>query len=110
MPVPFETFLPYAIVFTMFGVTGAGVGFVKYKANGNKRARRSLDQWDRQMMNRDLRMTGHLRGQSDLPVAPPGYELSHPWRACREAHGLNSLHCHRRLSRKLKAESRRKAR
>ncbi|KAF3761538.1 hypothetical protein M406DRAFT_323906 [Cryphonectria parasitica EP155] len=80
MPVPFETFLPYAIVFTMFGVTGAGLSNIKYYANGKKRARRSLDQWDRQMMDRDRRLTGEIRGQSDTPIAPPGYELNNPWR------------------------------
>lgn len=31
----------------MFGVTGAGLSSIKYRANGKKRARRSLDQWDR---------------------------------------------------------------
>lgn len=80
MPVPFETFIPYGIIIAMFGVTGAGLSSIKYRANGKKRARRSLDQWDRQMMNRDRRLTGFVRGQADNPIAPAGYELNHPWR------------------------------
>lgn len=31
----------------MFGVTGAGMSKIKHMQNGGKRARRSLDQWDR---------------------------------------------------------------
>ncbi|EJT81220.1 hypothetical protein GGTG_01204 [Gaeumannomyces tritici R3-111a-1] len=33
------------------------------------------------MMDRDRRLTGLLRGQSDNPIAPPGFELNNPWRA-----------------------------
>lgn len=32
----------------MFGVSGAGLSTVKYYQNGGKRARRSLDAWDKQ--------------------------------------------------------------
>lgn len=31
-------------------------------------------------MDRDRRLTGYLRGQTDNPQAPPGFELNHPWR------------------------------
>ncbi|KLU89253.1 hypothetical protein MAPG_08227 [Magnaporthiopsis poae ATCC 64411] len=81
MPVPFETLIPYGIIVAMFGVSGAGVATVKYMQNGGKRARRSIDQWDRQMMDRDRRLTGFLRGQSDNPIAPLGFELNNPWKA-----------------------------
>jgi len=81
MPVPFETLIPYAIIIGMFGVSGAGLSAVRYYQNGGKRQRRNLDQWDRQMMNRDRRLTGFLRGQTDNPKAPPGFELNNPWRA-----------------------------
>ncbi|KAK6851225.1 hypothetical protein PG990_007882 [Apiospora arundinis] len=80
MPVPFETLIPYGIILAMFGVTGAGMSKIKNMQNGGKRARRSVDQWDRQMMDRDRRITGFLRGQSDSPIAPPGFELNNPWR------------------------------
>jgi hypothetical protein len=31
-------------------------------------------------MSRDLRLTGSLRGQTDKPVAPPGFEVNNPWK------------------------------
>ena len=31
-------------------------------------------------MDRDRRLTGYLRGQTDNVVAPPGFELNNPWR------------------------------
>ncbi|KYK55166.1 hypothetical protein DCS_07128 [Drechmeria coniospora] len=80
MPVPFEALLPYAIMITMFGVTGTGLAAVKKWRNEGKRPRYSLDQWDRQMMERDRRLTGTLRGQTNLPEAPLGFELSNGWR------------------------------
>ncbi|KAK3682480.1 hypothetical protein B0T22DRAFT_285195 [Podospora appendiculata] len=99
MPIPFESLIPYGIIIAMFGVTGAGLSKIRNMQNGGKRQRRSLDQWDRvgcppndhccdesaltiaqQMMDRDRRLTGYLRGQIDSPVAPPGYELNNPWR------------------------------
>lgn len=95
--------------------------------NGGKRARHSIDQWDRQstlprtrvqddgidtkkastnavydivnprcvepsrvyfseadcaivVMERDMRLTGFLRGQTDRVKAPAGFELSNPWK------------------------------
>ncbi|RYC63291.1 hypothetical protein CHU98_g2920 [Xylaria longipes] len=32
------------------------------------------------VMDRDRRLTGLLRGQSDEPLAPAGFELNNPWR------------------------------
>ncbi|KAK3316394.1 hypothetical protein B0H66DRAFT_604689 [Apodospora peruviana] len=82
MPIPFETLIPYGIIIAMFGVSGAGLAGVRNWQNGGKRMRRSLDQWDRQstVMDRDRRLTGELRGQTDNADAPPGYELNNPWR------------------------------
>ncbi|OTB11164.1 hypothetical protein K445DRAFT_322348 [Daldinia sp. EC12] len=80
MAVPFEALIPYGIILAMFSATGAGLSKLKHWHNGGKRARRSIDQWDRQMMNRDMRLTGYLRGQSDAPAAPAGFELNNPWR------------------------------
>jgi hypothetical protein len=31
-------------------------------------------------MDRDRRLTGYLRGQTDNPTAPPGFELNNAWR------------------------------
>ncbi|KAH6617017.1 hypothetical protein F5144DRAFT_380932 [Chaetomium tenue] len=81
--IPFETLLPYGIIIAMFGVTGAGMNKIKNMQSGGKRHRWSLDQWDKQMMDRDRRLTGYLRGQTDNPIAPPGFELNNPWRVER---------------------------
>ncbi|MBY8978685.1 hypothetical protein KHP62_23080, partial [Rhodobacteraceae bacterium NNCM2] len=80
MGVPFEALLPYGIMLAMFGITGAGMSGVRALQNGGKRARHSVDAWDRQMMDRDRRLTGFLRGQTDNPSAPLGFELNNPWR------------------------------
>jgi hypothetical protein len=32
------------------------------------------------VMDRDRRLTGFLRGQTDNPIAPAGFELNNPWR------------------------------
>ncbi|KAI5808083.1 hypothetical protein DFH27DRAFT_544324 [Peziza echinospora] len=80
MPVPFEALLPYGIMLGMFAITGVGLSSIRAYANEGKRHRRSIDQWDRVMMERDARLTGTLRGQSNQAVAPPGYELSSAWK------------------------------
>lgn len=98
----------------MFGATGAGLSKFRNWQNGGKRARRSLDQWDRQstkkyntshltmtegrlirylvVMNRDRRLTGFLRGQSDAPIAPAGFELNNPWRVRFPKYGYRCIH------------------
>jgi hypothetical protein len=80
MPIPFETFLPYAIMVGMFGVTGTGLAVFKTWQNEGKRPRYSLDQWDKQMMARDRRLTGTFRGQIDQAEAPPGFEFTNGWK------------------------------
>ncbi|KAL4821754.1 hypothetical protein BDW67DRAFT_2414 [Aspergillus spinulosporus] len=80
MGVPFEALIPYGIVVVMFGVTGVGLSVAKTYANDGKKARWNRDLWDRQMMERDLRLTGSLRGQSTNPEAPKGFELNNPWK------------------------------
>lgn len=83
MGVPFEALIPYGIIIGMFGVTGAGLSIAKYYANEHKRARWNMDAWDRQMMERDLRITGSLRGQSGNAEAPKGFEVNNPWKVER---------------------------
>ncbi|KIV97924.1 hypothetical protein PV10_01625 [Exophiala mesophila] len=80
MGVPFEALIPYVIMTAMFGVTGAGLSTVKYFTNDGKRPRRQLDLWDRQMMDRDYRLTGKFRGQADAPEAPLGFEVNSAWK------------------------------
>jgi hypothetical protein len=31
------------------------------------------------VMDRDRRLTGYLRGQTDNAIAPAGFELNNPW-------------------------------
>jgi hypothetical protein len=80
MGVPFEALLPYGIILGMFGLSGYGISFVKGFANDGKKARWNRDLWDRQMMDRDLRLTGSERGQSSNHVAPKGFDVSNPWK------------------------------
>jgi len=80
MGVPFETLLPYGVMIVMFGISGAGLSGIRYWQNGGKRGRRGVDAWDRQMMNRDLRLTGSLRGQRGDPEPPLGFEINNPWK------------------------------
>ncbi|KAL1842868.1 hypothetical protein VTK73DRAFT_3016 [Phialemonium thermophilum] len=80
MPVPFETLIPYGIILAMFGVTGAGLSKIKNMQNGGKRARRSLDQWDRQSKGNGRSVCPLSILSIDHPVAPAGYELNNPWR------------------------------
>ncbi|CAH0052910.1 unnamed protein product [Clonostachys solani] len=80
MPIPFETLLPYGIMIVMFGATGTGLAALKTWHNEGKAPRYSLDQWDRQMQQRDRRLTGSITGQVAQAVAPPGFELNNPWK------------------------------
>ncbi|KAH7175703.1 hypothetical protein EDB81DRAFT_770674 [Dactylonectria macrodidyma] len=85
MPVPFESLLPYVIMTGMFAVSGTGLAVIKTMQNDGKRPRYSIDQWDKILtgllvMERDRRLTGSLRGQTDKATAPPGFELNNPWK------------------------------
>ncbi|KAH8149505.1 uncharacterized protein LAJ45_06585 [Morchella importuna] len=64
----------------MFGATGLGLSAVRTYRNDGKRHRWSLDHWDKVMMERDRRLTGSMRGQTDNAVAPAGFELSSAWK------------------------------
>ncbi|EXJ90700.1 hypothetical protein A1O1_03804 [Capronia coronata CBS 617.96] len=81
MGVPFEALIPYVIMTGLFGVTGAGLASLRYYTNDYKRPRRQTDVWDRQMMDRDYRLTGSMRGQSDAVAAPIGFEVNSRWKA-----------------------------
>ncbi|KAI4234306.1 MAG: hypothetical protein LQ349_003867 [Xanthoria aureola] len=92
MGVPFEALIPGVIIIALGSVTGAGMSTIRAMQNGGKRGRHSVDQWDRRVtpadeklavMERDRRLTGMLRGQTDNPKAPPGFELNNPWKVTR---------------------------
>ncbi|KAJ4360583.1 uncharacterized protein N0V89_001149 [Didymosphaeria variabile] len=82
MGVPFEALLPYGIMLGMFAFSAVSVGKLKEMQNGGKKTRRGMDAWDRlqQMLERDRRLTGFARGQTDKAEAPAGFELNNPWR------------------------------
>ncbi|KAF2657930.1 hypothetical protein K491DRAFT_714059 [Lophiostoma macrostomum CBS 122681] len=95
MGVPFETLLPYGVMLGMFAFSAAAVGGLRNMQNGGKRARRGIDAWDQYdasamtsslvltpgvVMERDRRLTGFVRGQTDKPEAPKGFETNNPWR------------------------------
>ncbi|KAJ2763606.1 hypothetical protein IWQ56_004791 [Coemansia nantahalensis] len=80
MPFPFETLIPFGIMSAMFVVTGVGIQYAQNKENEGKRPCYSLDDWDRKMMERDLRLTGTKRGQTDDPTAPPEFKVNSVWK------------------------------
>ncbi|KAJ6089875.1 hypothetical protein N7467_005091 [Penicillium canescens] len=105
MGVPFEALLPYGIIITMFGATGYGLHYVKRFANDGKKARWNRDlkvryhrhihdtndsnplggicqanNSPRIVMERDQRITGAFRAQSSNHQAPPGFDVSNPWK------------------------------
>ncbi|KAH6633337.1 hypothetical protein C7974DRAFT_412340 [Boeremia exigua] len=97
MGVPFEALLPYAIMTGFFAFSAVSVGKLKEMQNGGKKTRRGIDAWDRYdlpmmtscwrlhtddtaVMERDRRLTGFARGQTDKAEAPAGFELNNPWR------------------------------
>ncbi|KAF1969586.1 hypothetical protein BU23DRAFT_539521 [Bimuria novae-zelandiae CBS 107.79] len=98
MGVPFEALLPYGIMLGMFAFSAVSVGKLREMQNGGKKARRGMDVWDRYdasamtsrhllndaVLERDRRLTGFARGQTDRPEAPAGFELNNPWRVCTE--------------------------
>jgi hypothetical protein len=45
-------------------------------------------------MERDRRLTGYFRGQSDRAIAPDGFELNSPWKVCsgREIIAVTQAH------------------
>ncbi|KAH8599790.1 hypothetical protein B0O99DRAFT_612857 [Bisporella sp. PMI_857] len=80
MGVPFEALLRMGSCSLCSALAELGYQKVRHMQNGGKRARHSIDQWDKQMMDRDFRLTGFLRGQTDNPAAPAGFEVNNPWR------------------------------
>ncbi|OLY85298.1 hypothetical protein AYI68_g505 [Smittium mucronatum] len=76
MPLPFEAIVPFVLITTMFGVTNLGYHFTHKYRNDGKPPRYNLDNWDRALIDRDLRMTGSLRGQNDELNAPDDFKTN----------------------------------
>ncbi|OMJ10839.1 hypothetical protein AYI69_g10083 [Smittium culicis] len=62
MPAPFEAFIPFVLITTMFGVANLGFHYVHHSRNDGKPPRYGIDNWERALIDRDLRMTGSHRG------------------------------------------------
>ncbi|KAH3679566.1 hypothetical protein WICMUC_000899 [Wickerhamomyces mucosus] len=49
-------------------------------SNDGKKVRYNLDRFDRQMMERDFRLTGKFREQIDNAVAPESFKTNSAWK------------------------------
>ncbi|PRT56381.1 hypothetical protein B9G98_04002 [Wickerhamiella sorbophila] len=78
--IPFEALLPYGIMFSLLTICGGGLSAVHYLRNDGKRDRWNVDAFDRSLIERDIRLTGRARGQSDSPIAPKDFKLNSVWK------------------------------
>ncbi|KAJ1648605.1 hypothetical protein IWQ61_009969 [Dispira simplex] len=76
MPVPFEAIIPFGIIAGLMSVTGYGLMVSHRLGNEGKPRRHGITDWDVQMMERDMRLTGTRRDQSDNPVAPTEFKTN----------------------------------
>ncbi|KAI6111377.1 NADH dehydrogenase 1 alpha subcomplex [Pisolithus sp. B1] len=79
MPVPWEALIPFGLVTSMFAAAGTLFNVSKMAQNQGKPVRYNIDAWDQMMMERDRRLTGHVRGQKSDPTPPEGFETSSVW-------------------------------
>ncbi|GJE84882.1 NADH dehydrogenase 1 alpha subcomplex [Phanerochaete sordida] len=79
MPVPWEALIPFGLVTTMFAAAGTLFNISKRAQNQGKPVRYHIDAWDEMMMDRDKRLTGHERGQSDEATAPEDFATNSVW-------------------------------
>ncbi|KAG5355306.1 hypothetical protein CJU90_4343 [Yarrowia sp. C11] len=84
MAIPFEALLPYGIIFGLLTAGGGAMQVLHVYRNGGVRDRFAVDQWDTQMMERDLRLNGGQgRKQVDQAVAPEAFKHNHVWKSER---------------------------
>ncbi|KIK81848.1 hypothetical protein PAXRUDRAFT_832587 [Paxillus rubicundulus Ve08.2h10] len=79
MPVPWEALIPFGLLTSMFATAGTLLKTSKMAQNQGKPVRYNLDPWEEMMMDRDRRLTGHMRGQKSDPTPPEGFETSSAW-------------------------------
>ncbi|KAG6331655.1 hypothetical protein ID866_7432 [Astraeus odoratus] len=79
MPVPWEALIPFGLLTSMFAAAGTLLNTSKRAQNQGKPVRYNIDAWDEMMMERDRRLTGHVRGQKSDPTPPEGFETSSAW-------------------------------
>ncbi|CAN6651114.1 hypothetical protein TRVA0_025S00188 [Trichomonascus vanleenenianus] len=79
--IPFEALIPYGLIFGLITVAGGGLSGLHALRNNGKRDRFGLDLFERQLLERDYRLTGRIRAQSDAPIAPEAFKTSSWWKA-----------------------------
>ncbi|KDQ64231.1 hypothetical protein JAAARDRAFT_27853 [Jaapia argillacea MUCL 33604] len=79
MPVPWEALIPFGLLTTMFAAAGTLFNTSQRLQNQGKPVRYGLDAWENMMMDRDKRLTGHLRGQRSDPIAPEEFATNSAW-------------------------------
>ncbi|KAG6378980.1 NADH dehydrogenase 1 alpha subcomplex [Boletus reticuloceps] len=79
MPVPWEALIPFGLLTTMFAAAGTLLNTSKRTQSQGKPVRYNIDTWDEMMMDRDRRLTGHVRGQKSDLTPPEGFDTSSAW-------------------------------
>ncbi|ORY23263.1 hypothetical protein BCR39DRAFT_562001 [Naematelia encephala] len=83
MPVPWEALIPFGLLTACFAATGTLFRTLKQAQNDGKDTRYSLDDFERMMLERDRRLTGHFRRQRTDPIAPKEFATNSVWQTER---------------------------
>lgn len=67
-------------IFQFITVGGSAMNAIHSARNNGKRDLYNLDKWDRQLLERDFRLTGEIRKQSDKAVAPEEFKTNSWWK------------------------------
>lgn len=78
--IPYEAILPYGVMFSLLTICGGGMSAIHFFRNDFKRERYNLDRFDTYLIERDYRLTGSYRGQSDTPTAPDSFKVNSIWK------------------------------
>lgn len=78
--IPYEALLPYGVMFSLLTICGGGLSALHFYRNDYKRDRWNLDSFDTALIERDYRLTGSYRGQSNKVVAPENFKLNSIWK------------------------------
>ncbi|CDO54690.1 NIMM subunit of mitochondrial NADH:ubiquinone oxidoreductase (complex I), putative [Geotrichum candidum] len=78
--IPFEALLPWGVILGLMTVAGGAMNSIHSARNNGKRDLYGLDKWDRQLIERDFRLTGAYREQSDKPIAPEEFKTNSWWK------------------------------
>jgi len=81
--IPYEALLPYGVMFSLLTIAGGGLSGIHFLRNGGKRDRWNLDRYETYLIERDYRLTGSYRGQSDAPVAPEYFKTNSIWKLAK---------------------------